>query len=182
MGYFGLDLGARYWLEDTSWGRLGPEITSSVALELVNVLDKNQASFPLDFGIGARYARGFGPFSLEGGLGFVYTTLPVFQYEDESLTTSNVVNLGQPGALLSLGAALDLQKFYLSFGFSEAFVPFPVVTTLALGADYQFSGPLTLHLGGSFKHRSASLASGDEGEGSITHTRLGLQAGVGLVF
>lgn len=182
IGFFGLAADTRYWFTGGDWGKLGAEARFSGSLELVKVTDETRPNLPLEASGGLRYAWVKGPFTVEGGLGILYSSFTLLRYSDETLSDVALVRLSRLGMRLSAGVAAEKGPFRAAFELSEGFVLFPGITQLELDLDYTFKAPLTLHLSGLYDLRRTSFTAGSEGAGYVKQNRLGLGLGVGAVF
>lgn len=181
LGFTGVDVDATWWPVHAKFGDIGFEARAGARVELYNVLDTVGVSVARDVIAGARYRRGFGPLSVQGGLAFHYTTGNVFAYTP-SFTGAEPAGLPLLGARVAAIGGFEKGKVYAGLEAAESFLPFPCVTRLGGLFEYALTDNLGLRVGAAWDYRSMKFATSTGGEAQVVQSQLVADLGVGFGF
>ncbi len=183
IGFYGLQADAHYWILDDSWGGIGVEAHAGVTLEFYEVVGESYATPRPDLILGARYRYPLGPISVQGGLGFHYSTLAAFAYTSDALTSTEALGLGLPGGRLAVGFGLDREKVSAALEVAETFVPYPCDLHLGAVLDVEVAKPIAVRAGATYELQSYKVEADDgDGNADIDYRYLGIQLGAAFRF
>ncbi len=182
FGFSGLDADLVWWPVQASFGDIGLDTRLGARLELYNVVGSTGVSVARDAIVGGRYRRGFGPVSVQGALGFHYSSGGVFTY-NEDFTAAQPASLPLYGARLAAIAAFEQDKVYAGVEAAETFVPFPCITRLSGFFQYAVTDTMGVRLGAAWDHRSMKFATADGGGlAAVKQSQIIVDLGVGYTF
>ncbi len=181
FGFTGLGVDALWWPVHAGFGDIGIDVRADSRLELYNVLNTPGIAIARDVIAGARYRRGFGPLSVQGGLAFHYTNGNVFTYT-ANYTGAKPAGLPLMGARVAVIAAFEKGKVYSGLEGAESFVPFPCVTRLGGFFQYGVTDTLGLRLGAGWDYRSMKFATGAGGTAKVTQSQVVADLGVSFTY
>lgn len=187
-GFFGLAAEGVWLPIHQPWGSLGLDLRGRSQLEWFDVADLPYINVQRDAIVAARYRRGLaGMLSMEGSLGFHYTTGVLFRYSDAARSDAELLNFPLYGARLGGLLSLESDAIYLSLEIAETFAPFPIDTHAELLFDLRISDAgTTLRAGASWDYRSmtydAEGSPGDSGTASVQQNQFTLRVGMGRLF
>lgn len=182
FGFSGLAADLVYWPVQASFGDIGLDTRLGARLELYNVVGSTGVSVARDVIVGGRYRRGFGPVSLQGALGFHYSSGGVFTY-NEDFTAAQPASLPLYGARLAAIAALEQGKVYTGVELAETFVPFPCITRIGGFFQYAVTDTMGVRLGAAWEHRSMKFATAEGGGlATVKQSQVIVDLGVGYTF
>jgi hypothetical protein len=161
IGFVGVGLDGQYWILDQDWGAVGADLRLGTTMQFLQAGDNKFLDFGRNIVVGARYRRAFGIFSVQGGLGFHHSSVPVFLYEDDARTEATLEELPLSGLRVAAHGTLDLDQVNLDLELAETFVPFPIDTRIGLQAEYYITDAMGLHAGLGYDGRSFKVDAGD---------------------
>lgn len=161
IGFLGVGLDGQYWVLEQDWGALGADLRLGTTAQFIQAGDNKFLDMGRNVLVGARYRRAFGIFSVQGGLGFHHSSVPVFSYEDDARTEATLEELPLSGVRVAAHGTLDLDRVNLDLELAETFVPFPIDTRVGLQAEYYLADTIGLHAGLGYDGRSFEVDAGD---------------------
>lgn len=182
FGFTGIDADLVWWPMQASFGDIGLDVRAGARLQLYNVVGSTGVDVARDAIVGARYRRGFGPFSVQGGLGFHYSSGSVFTYTADYMG-AKPASLPLYGARVAAIAAVETGRVYSGVEAAETFVPFPCITRLGGFFQYGVSDSMGVRVAAAWDYRSMRFATATGGgEAQVTQSQIVVDAGVGWMF